>query len=230
MGTVPAIDVASYQPTDLSGLIQQTGAQHVIIHLYHDQESVSWTHSVEQIISAAANGCSVGGYAFLYPGTDMVRTINSVVDRCATINLVLPILWLDVEEFQGQDLSPQELAQAVEHCAALGVPAGIYSSSYMWSRIGNPSGFSHLPLWAAQYTPATPTLDDFRPFGEWGFCVAKQWATVPCDQNVILVEYTEIPQPDPCEELKGRLREIIDARPYKSPSRKKLKALLESFQ
>lgn len=226
MSTVRALDVSSYQPTNLTGLIQQYQPQHVIVHLYTQIETPPWSHSAAQVQSALDNGCTVGGYCFLYPGTNMVHTINSAVNRCALIGLVLPILWLDVEEFQGQNLTAPELSFAVNQCEALGVPVGLYTSNYMWSKLGNPSGFEDLPVWAAQYN-GIEDLASVSPIPNLPMIVGHQYQGLPIDLSVMLEEYTKIPQPDPCLSLKEGLREIIDRRPYRAPARKALKTLLD---
>jgi hypothetical protein len=219
-----AIDVASFQPRDLSGIIAQYQPRHVIVHLYHDQERPPWAHSAEQVASTLANGCTVGGYQFLYPGTDMVRAVNSVADRCASIGLVLPILWHDVESYEGRDITPWDLHRTVDHCVALGIPSGVYTSREMWRRIGNPSGFEHLPAWIADYN-GYPDLDVIPP-PNLPNVVAHQYRGDPLDLDVILEEYTVLPQPDPCEQLRAGLAEIVNAKPYVRPSRRRLAALL----
>lgn len=228
MNIVKAIDVASFQPTDLSAIIAEYRPRHVIVHLYTAIESPPWEHSARQVESALANGCTVGGYVFLYPGTNHVRAINSAMDRCASIGLVLPILWLDVETFAGADLTPAELRTAVSHCDALGVTAGLYTSRYMWGRIGNPAGFEHLPVWLAQYD-GIPDLSVVTPPPNLPNVAAKQYRGDPLDLNVILEEYTRPPAqpvPDPCETLRTELLTDYHRRPYKPITRRRLKALL----
>ena len=227
MTIVKAVDVASYQPRDLSAIISEHQPQHCIIHLYHDQESPPFAHSAAQVQSALDNGCTVGGYCFLYPGTDMVRMVNSVADRCASIGLVLPILWLDVESFNGQDITPGDLAAAVSHSDALGIPTGIYTSREMWRRIGSPTGFQGLPLWAAQYD-GQPTLESLLPVPNLPLAVAHQYRGDPLDLNVMLEEYTVLPTVDPCAALRSGLLEITTRKPYKAPPKKTLVKLLEA--
>jgi hypothetical protein len=208
MGLVHAIDVASYQPRDLTEIIREYQPAHVICHLYTDVESVPWEHSAAQIESALANGCTVGGYVFLYPGTGMIRTIISAIERCASIGLVLPILWLDVESYNGTDITKYDLQVAVGQCEVLETPCGIYSSRYMWSRIGNPSGFAHLPAWIADYN-GRPDLDVIPP-PSLPNVVAHQYRGDPLDLNVILEEYTGAPSvpapPSDVDELLHAIR------------------------
>lgn len=228
MSLVKVMDVASYQPRDLTALIQEHQPAHVICHLYHDQESPPWDHSAAQVQSALDNGCTVGGYAFLYPGTDQVRAVNSVLDRCASIGLVLPLLWLDVEEYNGRNLTPAELRAAVNQCEALRTPVGLYTSRWMWSKLGNPPDFIALPVWAAEYdTP--PTLDGLLSIPNLPNVVGHQYQGDPIDLSVMLEEYTVVAQPPPCaaQDAKlARVRAIIDARPYRAPSKRRLLAAL----
>lgn len=202
-------------------------------------ETVPQEHTRAQVRSALANGCTAGAYVFLYPGVPMVESINAAVDLAASIPIQWPLLWLDVEEYAGESLTPAELHQAVSQCDALGVPCGIYTSRYMWSKLGNPTGFEARPVWGAQYDgvpslamPSIPNLPNV---------VAKQYRGDPLDLSVILDEYTvlALPAPDPsCEEAEAqiaalearlaRVQAIADARPYVRPSQRALRAALST--
>ncbi len=63
---VRAMDVSSHQPTDLTALIQAHRIEHVIVRLYQPDEQPSQDITREQIASTRANGCTVGGYMWLY--------------------------------------------------------------------------------------------------------------------------------------------------------------------
>lgn len=217
MSLVKAIDVASFQPRDLSTIIAAEQPAHVIVHLYHDQETPPWGHSAAQVQSARDNGCTVGGYCFLYPQTDMVRTINSVADRCASIGLVLPILWLDVETYNGRDLTPGELRSAVNHCDALGIPCGIYTSREMWRRVGNPDGFESRPAWIANYN-GTPWANINGP-ANLPNVVGHQYRGDPLDLSLMLLEYTVVTPPDPCAAKLIATRATLDAWLARKPFR-----------
>jgi hypothetical protein len=164
----------------------------------------------------------------------MVQTINSVADRCASIGLVLPLLWLDAETYAGANLTPDELQQALAQCDALGIPAGIYTSREMWRRVGNPTGFEDRPVWTAEYN-GVPDLASVMPVPNLPRIVGHQWQGDPLDKSVMERAYTMLlvePAPDPCEDQERRLaavRAIADRKPYRAPSRRVLRAALDAL-
>lgn len=217
MGIVSAIDVASYQPRDLSGIIAQYRPAHVIVKHYLPFENIGQDHTRAQVRSARDNGCTVGAYIFLYRGAPMAECVNDAIRLAESVALVWPILWLDVEEYDGTDISPRELNEAVNHCDALGIPCGIYTSRYMWARIGNPTGFEDRPVWLAQYD-GVPNLTSVVPPPKLPNVVAKQYRGDPLDLGVIAEEYTGVvaPPADQTAELLQAIAYLADDVAYKA--------------
>ena len=229
---VRAIDVSSYQPTDLADLIRQTRAEHVVVHLYCPWEGPSSAITVEQANSARNNGCTVGGYVFCYADVDPSETVDAAIrvarQAFITFDNDNP-LWLDCEEY-GQDPGPTSswLAHAVLRARSIGVPVGIYTRRQWWEEQAIGTSFSGLPLWAAQYSGAAG-LDDVVLFGGWTEARAKQYATAPCDLSV----FAAPDPPDPAEGYRTalyHLRDVVLA-PLRStpcPTGKRLAAMREA--
>lgn len=194
MGIVTAIDVSSHQGSDIRHLLDQFQPQLVIVKVYLPQELGStgaWDYTIPQAEQALNAGCSVGGYFWCYADLDprqSVRDANAVAMLAGIQFSADSPLWLDIETYTDGSIPDLNwIAEAEAEAAVLGIPVGIYTSREMWRRCtgdGDNPAFSHLPLWAAQYAPPTPSLDDYAPFGGWPTCLGRQWTSDPIDQNV----------------------------------------------
>lgn len=241
MNFLRAIDVASWQPRDLTQLIARHQVQHAIIRLYLPWESVPWDHTAAQVRSARDNAISVGGYAWAYRSISPEATIKAVITRCAEIGLVLPLLWLDCETYKGPngtiaDPGPDAdwLARAVA-CAEdqYGMACGLYTGAW-WIEQYFPGGadefakFSRLPLWIADYD-GDPSLETATIPKGWASVAAKQYADKPIDLDSIRAEYTvytpSTPAPDACSGLRDGLAALINRKPFRV-KRRELEALL----
>lgn len=190
---VEAIDVASWQPRDLTAIINSLDPRptHVVVHLYMGPgfEAPSQDISREQIYSAQANGCTPGGYMFCYPGLDPRESVRRALGCAQSAGgFVPPVLWLDVEDYAGDIVGTNFIAFAAEESIRLGVPPGIYTNQSSWQRIGNPTQFSNLPLWAAHWT-GEHTLET-PMFGGWTEASARQYQGDPLDRSVFLYSVT----------------------------------------
>lgn len=179
-----AIDVASYQPTDLTGYIQQFGVRHVIVKAYQSIEGPqNQAHAKAQIQSALANGCSIGAYCWLYTSVDPARQVADSLGLMAGQGVTLPLLWLDIEKYtDGTMPNAAQIRAALAACEAQGIRGGIYSGKYVWQELGNPS-LPGVPLWSANYD-FNPTLDT-PSYGDMEL-VAHQFTSSPLDRSVIL--------------------------------------------
>jgi hypothetical protein len=188
---VEAIDVASYQPADLSAIIATSHAEHVIVRLYLPQERPAQQHSLDQIASARANGCSVGGYCWVYPDLDPVQTVRNALSLAARATLALKVLWLDVETYMGQPAPGVAwLRAAADECARIGVRCGIYSGVwYVRSYMPDAAMLADLPLWTAQYDGVADP-DQVTLYGGWTKAAGKQYRIDSIDHDVLRSEYT----------------------------------------
>ncbi len=203
------IDVSSSQPRDLTAIIAKHKPSHVIVKGYLTAENVSQDHTREQVRSAQAAGCSVGMYAWCYRGVDPARTIDDIIALCASIDLALPLLWLDCEIYE-DDPGPDAawLRKALAKAAEYEMPCGIYTGGW-WVKDYFPGSFnafeefSHLPMWLSQYDQ-NPDIGVFTSFSGIEKLAAKQWTTklpgdtYELDRDVIWSDYTTTattPQP-----------------------------------
>lgn len=184
---VPAIDVSSHQPADLTQLIRDANAKHVVVHLYHFVEKPTYQITAKaQIDSARTNGCSVGGYCWLFGGFSPAGQVGGSLSLARGKGVNLPVLWLDIEEYPDDGSIPtgDEVIAAVGTCYAEGVQPGIYTRRDIWDRIGAPQ----LPgvwLWDANWN-GDITLN-VEPYG--GMTVkGHQWTSTPIDQSVFRPE------------------------------------------
>lgn len=153
-GLVKGIDVASYQPTDLSGLIAKAGAGHVVVRMYQSTSEGArlQEHSRQQVASVLANGCSVGGYCWLYAAGDPARQVQESLDLAASIGIVLPVLWLDIEKYtDGSCPNADQVMAALNYGRSLGQRMGVYTGLYIWRAQLGGVDFSGELLWAAAY-------------------------------------------------------------------------------
>lgn len=188
---VKAMDVSSYQPANLTNLIQTLQPEHVIVKLYQDIEAPPQQHSRDQIESAYQNGCSVGGYVWLYHNIDVKQQIDSAI---AAINpgFAIPILWIDIERYtDGSIPTWPEIIEAVRYASEQYGQAGIYTGKWVWDILGNPIGLQHIPLWYSHYD-IVPTLKLPNPFGGWTQAVGHQYTSSPVDLNIFVRKYTEV--------------------------------------
>jgi hypothetical protein len=187
---VHAIDVSSHQPRDLSDIIREHGPAHIVVRMYLPEERPPEEHSIAQVESARANGCSVGAYVWAYRSSDPRKTVRDGLALARRCGFVPPVLWIDCEDYLDEDPGPNAawLREAVDECRREGVRPGIYTGGWWWrDKMGNTTEFADLPLWAAEYSgpqdPSSCTL-----FGGWTRACGKQWTDNPVDRNVFLDE------------------------------------------
>jgi hypothetical protein len=160
-----------------------------VVRLYLPAETPPQQHSLDQMASAKANGCTVGGYMWCYKDADPRLSVREALALAKQAGVTLPILWLDMEPFtDGTMPDAYWLSQAVDECVLRGVKAGVYTGSWCWN-LG--TAFKALPLWVAQYSGG-PTLDDIQLFGGWtsDMVWGKQYIGEGLDQDVFRREAT----------------------------------------
>lgn len=221
---VHSIDVASYQPRDLTQIIRAYKPKHVVVHLYLSHESPDPQISKDQINSARDNGCSAGGYVFPYrPADDPERMLWDTLELCASVDLQLPACWADAEP-NPYGPGPDEawFDQWFDLCDSVQMKSGPYINpdwlaTYPWTRKYGRQG---RPLWLAHYgVPADLTIYPVPPW--WTELAGLQWEVSKgqygeIDRDVFREEWTVYNAPpitDPCAEIKAendRLRAGID--------------------
>lgn len=196
------MDVSSWQPRDLTALIAAHQIEHVVVRLYIPGERPPPEHSVAQIESARANGCTVGGYVWCYRSFDPVDTVRQGLLLAEIAGVKLPILWLDCETYNPtgnnvEDPGPDAawLKAAIAECRHLGVRAGVYTARW-WVRLAlgdDFSEFSDVPTWLAEYNHVA-TLESVKPLPGssramvWG----HQFSADSVDLSVFRAEATEL--------------------------------------
>lgn len=190
---VESIDVSNHQERDLTHYIEMANATHVVVKLYQTIESAGGrAHAKAQIDSARLNGCTVGGYVWLYRSVDPVRQVRDALLLAEESNLPLPILWIDVEPYTDNSIpTVAQINTALAECEVQGVRGGIYSARWAWDILGNPS-FPGVPLWIAEWD-SVPELN-VPPIGDMTL-VGKQYTSTALDgsgldRNVFLPEFT----------------------------------------
>ncbi len=138
--------------------------------------------------SAKANGCTVGGYVWLYASIHGATQVASALETAQRAGVTLPLLWLDCEQYtDGSDPDVTVIRQAEAECNRVGMPCGIYTGEWWWDGRSHPlhgsTEFEHLPLWYANYDLA-PTLD-VPDFGGWEMAGAHQYTSTPIDRSII---------------------------------------------
>ena len=176
---VDGIDVASYQPTDLSAILAalEPRVRHVVVRMYLGEgwEGPSPDISRQQASSARANGASVGAYFWLYAAYDPRESVRRAVALARECGATGP-LWIDVEPYTDGTLpTTAQIAAALDECAKVGMPGGIYTGRWVWDLLGDPGVFGAYPLWTADYSAGEPDLEEVPVYGAWTAASGHQW-------------------------------------------------------
>lgn len=191
---IDALDVSSAQPQDLSALIEQYGPSHIVVKLYSAVEAAryqAWT--LAQAKSARDNGCTVGGYIWIYSSpVDPRHTVQSALDLADQAGIALPIAWLDAETYtDGSYPTIDTLEAAADEVQRLGLKPGVYTGGWFWKgHLGNTPRLGDLPLWSSQYDDVA-SLDNVTLYGGWTRerVGGKQWSGSPVDRSVFRAEF-----------------------------------------
>lgn len=188
---VPAIDVASYQPRDLGDIIREHRPAHVVVRMYLPGERPSPQHSIDQVSSARAEGCTVGAYLWAYQSFGPRESVRHALELARLCGMdPPPVLWIDCETFLDREPGPDAdwLRTAVEECRVQGALPGIYTAGWWWrGYMANTREFADLPLWTAEYD-GIANLGKVQLYGGWTRACGKQWAGTGLDRDVFLEE------------------------------------------
>jgi len=184
---VKAIDVSSWQPLDLTDLIQIHKVDHVVVRMYLPIELPSQGISRAQVSSTKANGRTVGAYMWAYDSEDPRFSIQDAMQLVRDCGIAPKVLWIDCETYEdrpGPDL--EWIQTALNECKEEGIIGGIYTGLWWLTKyLKDWSKLVETPLWIAQYDNI-PTLDSvilpngWNPQMLWG----KQYTSYPIDLNV----------------------------------------------
>lgn len=198
---VQAIDVSSHQDHDLTALIQQYQPSHVVVKCYQSVEARFQQCTLDQMASSQANGCSVGGYVWLYGGLDPAQQITDALAIAAVAGVTLPILWLDLETYKEADGSTtwpslEETIAAVEECERRGMRAGLYTGNWFvdgyWG--GHVGLLAQYPVWLADYN-GVPDLDTPSLYWPPEKILGHQYSGNPIDLDVFDPSVTGVATP-----------------------------------
>jgi GH25 family lysozyme M1 (1,4-beta-N-acetylmuramidase) len=189
---VRAIDISNHQPVHKTAeYINQFQAGHVIVKMYQTVEVPgSRNHAKGQAAIALENGCTVGGYLWVYSNVNAQQQVGDALSLAQEMGVTLPILWLDIETYQNSLPSVAQIQACVDACDAAGMKCGIYTGKWVWDLLGNPIQFSHLPLWHAAYDNRHELIP--VNYGGWTICQGHQYTSTPIDQNVFDSVYTQV--------------------------------------
>lgn len=183
---VVGIDVSNFQPGDVSDLVAQYGARHVVVRA-STESTQHRKAAIEQLVSAERAGCTVAAYIWAYWQLDPVAHVK---DALATISgAPVATVWIDCEDGAPGPQLDDWLSRAVAQIEHMGYRAGIYTGTPWWKAQGDSHGFTRLPLWIANYN-GRPTLDGIPLPGGWTTASGHQWTSDPIDQNVFLPAVT----------------------------------------
>lgn len=190
---VRAIDVSNYQPADLTALIRQAQATHVVVRLPVPQEPASFADIARaQLASASANGCTTSGYFWPYADNDPAGSVDFALG--AARGIPLAVLWVDVERSSYEPVNLDWLGAAFAACDARSQRCGVYTSKSQWAALygaDTPYGpIGSRPLWFARYDGAADLVTGFEPFGGWTAPSGKQFTSSPVDTSLFFAEVT----------------------------------------
>jgi GH25 family lysozyme M1 (1,4-beta-N-acetylmuramidase) len=162
--TIWGVDVSNYQHPYGAGInwsaVRASGARFAFVKVSEGNWYAN-PYQAGDISAARAAGLDVGGYHFARPRLPLstavtdAKTFASQLGNVRQPGMLPPVL--DVETTGG--LSGANVTAWVRSFLstlepAVGRTPMIYSGAWFWQGyMGNPMGFSHYPVWVAQYTP-----------------------------------------------------------------------------
>jgi lysozyme len=181
--TIWGPDVASFQHPNGAGIdwrgLRASGARFAFVKLSEGATYVN-PYGAADYRNARAAGLYVGAYHFARPRLPLTTAVTDARRFAAQVGNVrqagyLPPV-LDIEATGG--LSAASVTSWTRSflttlSAATGRTPMIYTGGWFWrGYMGNPTGFSGYPLWAAQYTQSASSPD---LFGDWTYSTFWQY-------------------------------------------------------
>lgn len=159
-----------------------------MVRLYLPEERPPQEHSLEQIASAKANGCSVSGYMWLYQNADPVEAARRAMSL-AVIAGDISRIWIDWEPYTDRTAPPvSKVLACAQEIEWDGFKAGIYTGRWFAANQPGVDLLGDYPLWTADYSTAPASEPPLTPplYGGWAEAAGHQWTSTPLDRNVFL--------------------------------------------
>lgn len=183
---IRGIDVSNYQPADVTALVAQYNAQHVVVRASTESDQHRQI-ARQQCVTAQQAGCSIAAYIWAYFELDPVSHVKNALATVQGFDLAT--VWVDCEDGSPGSQLDDWLSRAVAQIEHMGYRAGIYTGTPWWRAQGDSHGFTRLPLWIANYN-GQATLDGVPLPGGWISASGHQYAGDPVDQNVFVPAVT----------------------------------------
>lgn len=160
------IDVANYQPQDLTTLIAETESEVVVVRLWLPDEQPNITYSEAQVRSARDNSCEPIGIVWPYRSDDPTTVAQWAVADALTCGLTNHLMCLDIEPYQGDEPDSAYLQTLDSALMDLGWEPVYYCSESTWGSMGTWAADRGRKLYAADYN-GIADLESVRLFGGW---------------------------------------------------------------
>lgn len=187
LALVPGLDVSNYQPADVTALVSQYNAKHVVVRASTESDQHRQI-TRQQCATALQAGCTIGAYIWAYWELDPVSHVKNAMATVQGFDLAT--VWIDCEDGAPGAALDDWLSRAVAQIEQMGYRAGIYTGTPWWRAQGDSRGFMRLPLWIANYGSA-PAIDSVPIPDGWTQAAAHQWTSTPVDQNVFRPSVTQ---------------------------------------
>jgi lysozyme len=177
--TQPGVDVSSFDGTVNWPQVAAAGYKFGIARV-SDGSSVIDPQFAANWAGMSAAGMIRGAYHTFEPAQDPVAQANLVISKVGVLKAGdLPVT-ADMEVTGGQSAAVivanlQTWVSRVQ--AGTGKAPMIYTSTAFWSSLGEPTAFSNLALWVAQFSVTCPTLP--TPWSNWVFWQNSASGSVP---------------------------------------------------
>lgn len=245
MTTILAVDVSSHQAPSLASVNEwiAQGAQALIIKAYTNAEQAALKDSTRRWadIAQQAHIWPIF-YNWLFRSVPPEESVGSAFDLIESCGEKPGVHFLDCETY-GDPVSDHgptvdQILTAGDVANGRGANDAIYSGLWWltgWLE-GDSSRLAGKAGWLSSYDATGAVLDVQPPFGMR--LLGKQYTSTPVDWSIFDYEYlAELsrgyqpappPAADPCAPIRASLQALVDRKPYRAPSRAKLKQLLEA--
>ena len=226
---IRGVDVASYQTPSRELLDSwiEAGAQLLVVRAYQLGEEAGLQEITRQWFDLAQDaGIWAWPYAWLYSTVPPEVSVREALDLTRSCGGDARLLALDCEEY-GDEPGPSidQILIAAGECYRQRAQPIIYSRAGWLRQRRDLWRLAGLPGWLAQYDsdPVLIVADDAGLQ-----LVGKQYTSLPVDWSVWDIDaLNELVGVDPCRSLRDGLATLVGAKPYRPPSKRRLREILE---